>query len=64
MYFSEKDKKQIMNHFHIIIKNLNEDALIKIDSHHFELKVNNDSYNLTVDNRKWKIHPYTHRVMK
>lgn len=64
MYFSEKDKKQIMNHFHIIIKNLNEDALIKIDSHHFELKVNNDCYNLTVDNRKWKIHPYTHRVMK
>ena len=50
-YFSEKDKKQIMNHFNTIIENLNEDSLIKIDAHHFELNVHHDRYNLVVDKR-------------
>lgn len=64
VYFSESDKKRIIDHFTTIINNLDENSLDKVDSHHFELKVNNDDYNLIIDNGKWKVNPYSYRIMK
>lgn len=63
-YFSESDKERIINHFTKITNNLNEDSIVKIDIHHFVLKINNARYNLVVDDGKWKINPYSYRIMK
>jgi hypothetical protein len=64
VYFSESDKQHIISHFRIIIENLDEDSITKIDSHHFKLDVNNNQYNLIIENGKWKVNPYTYRIMK
>jgi hypothetical protein len=64
IYFSDSDKEKIINHFTIIINNLGEDSIVKLDHHHYELKVNSNRYNLVVDNGKWKINPYTYRIME
>jgi len=63
-YFSDSDKEKIINHFTTIINNLDEDSIVKLDHHHYEVTINAERYNLIVDNGKWKINPYTYRIMK
>jgi hypothetical protein len=58
-YFSETDKKQIIEHFNEILENLSVDSLTKIDAQYFELKVNNESTNLFIVDGKWKLQPVT-----
>ncbi|SFT44513.1 CarboxypepD_reg-like domain-containing protein [Lishizhenia tianjinensis] len=56
-YFSEAERKHLIERFHFILDHLKEDSLSQIDSQHFELKVNNHIYNLYYFEGKWKIYP-------
>lgn len=53
-YLSESEKNQIIKEMSEILENLSDDSVTKIDSQHFELKVNNSVSNLLIVDGKWK----------
>lgn len=63
-YFSAEEKERIIRKLRSIIETIEEDSLFRIDNHHYELKVNNDLFNLVLSNGIWKINPYSHRIIK
>jgi hypothetical protein len=63
-YLSEEDKIRIITHLRQILNTLTEDALTKVSSHQFELSINDERYDLIVEDGKWKISPYSYRIMK
>src|SRR5690606_14079105 len=63
-YLTEADKTRMINHLNAIIDDLNEQSLTKVDNHHFRLTANNEEYNLIVEDGKWKINPYSYRIMR
>jgi hypothetical protein len=58
------ERAKIIEHLKETLKDLNSYDLNKVNRHHFELKIKNDTYNLSVEDGLWKINPYTYRIYK
>ncbi len=59
---SEKDKTSTLNTINNIQEKLEPSALTKIKGKYFELKIDEYTYTLIIDNGLWKICPYTYKV--
>lgn len=63
-YIPDEEKAKIVNYLKEIQLKLDSAVLTKIDDKHFELLVDNEKYNLVIDNGLWKINPYSYRIYK
>lgn len=63
-YIAEEELERIIEHLIDFQKKMDPESLIKVDDKHFKVQVENDSYDLIIDQGKWKINPYSYKVMK
>lgn len=60
---SPEECEKIVAELEEMRNNLTEKSLEKISNGHYKLKIGKLTYNLVVDHGKWKINPYTYRVI-
>jgi hypothetical protein len=63
-YLSQEEKDEMLKYLRELEAKLGSAKLAKIDDKHFELRFENETYNLIVDNGLWKIHPLGHKIYK
>ena len=63
-YISDEDKVTIVKYLKEFQSKLNIAVLTKVDDKHFELSVDNETYNLIFEDGLWKINPYSYRIYK
>lgn len=64
MLMTETEKRQVIEHLTEIIRSIDVSELVKVGAHQFELRSDNWRYNLVVENGKWKINPYSYRIIE
>lgn len=60
---SKDERNRIVDHIEEILNEIDRHSVIKVDAKNFFLKFRDTQYNLIIDNGKWKINPYSHKVM-
>ena len=63
-YISDESKVTIVKYLKELRSKLNIAVLTKVDNKHFELSVDNETYNLIFEDGLWKINPYSYRIYK
>lgn len=63
-FIADEENDKIVKYLKALQLKLDSAVLTKIDDKHFELLVDNDTYNLIIDNGLWKINPYSYRIFK
>ncbi|MEO9258263.1 MAG: carboxypeptidase-like regulatory domain-containing protein [Crocinitomicaceae bacterium] len=63
-FISDENKHTIVNHLKELQSKLDSAVLTKIEDKHFELSVDNETYNLIFDDGLWKMNPYSHGIFK
>ncbi len=61
---SKNERLEIVEYLKVSLKQLDLSILNKINNKHYELKIGNDLFNLTVDKGLWKINPYSYKIYK
>lgn len=60
---TETERRQVIKHLTEMIHSMDKSELVKVGPHQFELRSGNWNYNLIVENGKWKINPYSYRII-
>lgn len=63
-YISNEEKDRIVKNLSLFKSKLDLAVLTKIDDKHFELSVDNEIYNMIIDDGLWKINPYGYSICK
>lgn len=61
---TKEQQNNLVNYVTKIKTNLNENAIVHLEGNDYELQINGESIYLTHEKGKWKVNPYTRRIMK
>ncbi len=61
---TKEQQSNLVNYVTKIKKNLNENAIVHLEGNDYELQINGERIYLTHEKGKWKVNPYTRRIMK
>ncbi|MFD1552961.1 hypothetical protein DNU06_15845 [Putridiphycobacter roseus] len=63
-YISDEEKDTIVKNLSLFKSKFDSAVLTKIDDKHFQLSVDNEIYNIIIDDGLWKINPYGYSIYK